>query len=217
MTLPAGFRYVRFENRRAGFRRRRYVVAVMTISAHGGFLVAMQNSASVDALLIRNERAVADPGPVHHRAAAVARAASLCKVRPVDRGSGITRRKHRRHITANRVTVKTTGGVPSVLNGARVKPVIVSLMRIGVELSATKIRKRLAGTVTSRAIKRGCILFLASLRGVICRRIEISLHARWAWRLGSLLNEGGGLRMNSSGACELIDEAEQREQGHYGN
>src|SRR4029079_2130195 len=59
MTLPAGLRYVRFEDRRAGFRPRRYVVALMTIGAYGGFLIAMQDSASVDALLIRNERTVA--------------------------------------------------------------------------------------------------------------------------------------------------------------
>src|SRR6187549_2207594 len=110
MTLPAGFRYVRFEDRRGGFRRRRYVVAVMTIGAHRSFCVAVQNSASVDALLIRNERTIADPGSVHHGAAAVARPASLCNVRTIDCRPGITRWKDRRHITANRVTIKTTGG-----------------------------------------------------------------------------------------------------------
>src|SRR6185295_4240162 len=214
MTLPAGFRYVRFENRGAGFRRGRYVVTVMTIGAHGGFLVAVQNSASVDALLIRNERTVTDPGPAHHRAAAVARAASLCNVRSVDRGSGITRRKHRRHVTANRVTIKTTGGIPPVLNGSRVKPVIVGLVRLSVELSATEIGKCLTRAVTSRAIKRGRILFRCALRVVSCRRSEVWLHGQWAWRLGSLLNERGGLRLDSSGACELTDEAEQREEGH---
>jgi len=115
------------------------------------------------------------------------------------------------------VTINTTGGVPSVLNGARVKAVIVGLMRIGVELSATKIRKRLAWAVTSRAIKRGRTLFRAALRVVICRRIEISLHARWAWRLQGLLYERGGLRMDSSASFELTNDAEQREEGHYGN
>ena len=217
MTLPAGLRYVRFENWGAGFRRRRYVVAVMTVGAHSRLCVAMQNGASVDALLIRNERTVADTGAVHHRAAAVARAASLCNVRSVDRGCGITRWKDRRHITANRVTIKTTGGVSSVLNRARVKPVIVGLMRISVELSTTKIGKCLTGAVTSRAIKRGRILFRCALRIISCRRSEVWPHARWVWRLGSLLNERGGLRMNSSGAFELTNDAEQREEGHYSN
>ena len=198
MTLAAGFRYVRFENWRGGFRSRHDVVAVMTIGAHGGFLIAVQNSASVNALLIRNERTVADPGPVHHRAAAVARAASLCNVRSVDRGSGITRRKHRRHVTANRVTIKTTGGIPPVLNGSRVKPVIVGLVRLSVELSATEIGKCLTRAVTSRAIKRGRILFCGARRVVICRH-------------------GCQLRMDSRGSFEQTNDAEQREEGHYRN
>src|SRR5436190_22058835 len=108
----------------------------MAVGAHSSFCVAMQNGPSMNALLIRDDRTVADPGLIHHRAAAVARAASLCDVRSVDCRSGITRRKDRSHIPAQRVTVKTARGVPSVLNGSRVKAVIVSLVRISVKLAA---------------------------------------------------------------------------------
>ena len=101
MAPPTRFRNVRFENRRAGVRRRLDIMAVMAVRAHRGSCVAVRNGLGVNAFLIRHEGTIADPGAVHHQGAAVTGAAGLCNVCSINRGFGITSWKDRRHIAAN--------------------------------------------------------------------------------------------------------------------
>ena len=84
VAFGARLRNIRFENWRLIVGCGQYVVAVMAIRANSSAYLAARDPASVSALLVSEERAIADACSLHKRFVAVTRAARLSDVNPVD-------------------------------------------------------------------------------------------------------------------------------------
>ena len=181
-------------------------MTAVTVGAHRSFGVAMRDGARVNALLIRHEGSIADSSAVHYRAAAVTRAASLREIRTIDCRLWIAGREYGGHIAANRMAVETACRIPAVLNGSRVKAVIVSLMCIRVELRPTQERQSFACPVTPRAIKRRAAGFGGRLR-CVCPIRYLSSRGKWQRAFGQRI----GLRLNAARALELTNDTKGKE------
>ena len=136
VTLAAGGGDGRLEDRGISIRRRQYVVAIMAVGANRGIGVASRNSARVNALLIRDERAVANARPGHSRSVTMTGAAGLCQVGPVDCGSRVAGRQNGCHVAAHRMTIETICCLPPVLDCSPVESAIVGFMCAGMKESA---------------------------------------------------------------------------------
>ena len=105
----------------------------MTVGAHGRASIAAGHGFRVNALLVRQEWAIADAAAEHHRFVAVALAAGLSNGRPVDCRLGIAGRQDRRHVAIFRVAIKTRRRFCAIVNGLGMETVSVGSVRPRVE------------------------------------------------------------------------------------
>ena len=108
-------------------------MTAVTVSAHGRAGIAAGHGFRVHALSIRQEWTVADAASLHHRLVPVALAARFGNGRPVDGRVWIAGRQNRRHVAALCVAIKTRCRFHAIVNGLRMKTVIVIGVRRHVE------------------------------------------------------------------------------------
>lgn len=125
----------------------------MAISADGRFSVTVQDRARMHALLIRQKGSIADSGAVHRYLVAVTGAAGLRDVCSVNRGSWIAGRQDRRHVTAFRMAIETTGGLTPLLDASGVKTVLIRLVSLDVKIILSEVREVISISVTPAAVK----------------------------------------------------------------
>jgi len=128
-------------------------VTVVAVGANSGADISLRDRFGVHAFAIRKKRPIADPAALHDRFIAVATAAGLGDVSPVDSRARIAGRQDRRHVAVSRVTIDTSSGLPSTLNSLCVKTVIVGSVYVRVKLRASQIRQSLTGSVTTLALE----------------------------------------------------------------
>ena len=80
-------------------------------------------------------------------------AAGVGDVPAIDCRLGIARRQDRSQVVVSGVTIDAGRCFGSVLNRLSVEAMIVASVDLGMEKSATEIRKRLAATVTTLALQ----------------------------------------------------------------
>ena len=105
----------------------------MTVGAYGRAPIAARHSLCVNALLIRQERPIANAASPHRRFVPVALAASLSNGGPVDCRPRIASRQDRRHVAILRMAIKTRRRLRAIVNRPRMKTLTVTGVRRGVE------------------------------------------------------------------------------------
>jgi len=149
---------VDFGNGRLGIGGGQDIVAFMAIGADGGRRIAARDRFRMNALSIRQERAIADAAALHHRFVTVAPPACFGDVASVNRGFQIARRQNRRAVAISAVTIKARRSFGAVLNRLRVEPVIVISMRLRMEQGATEVGQCCSGSMTALALERWIVL-----------------------------------------------------------